>query len=83
VHVRRRRVAGYDGAANGWAARRGRAARADWASRAVAWRFLERRMDRRALACLGVRTQGEDRGGRAGVWRPVPESAMLQQNNSK
>jgi hypothetical protein len=38
-------------------------------------------MDRRALACLGVRAQGETavdaRVMRAGVRRPVPESATL------
>jgi hypothetical protein len=40
-----------------------------------------RRMDRRALACLGVRAQGETaagaRGGRADVGRQVPESVVL------
>jgi hypothetical protein len=35
----------YGGAAVGWAVRRGRASCADWESRAVAWRFWERRMD--------------------------------------
>jgi hypothetical protein len=44
-------------------------------------------MDRRALACLGVRAQRKTatgaRGVRAGVRRPVPDSAMLQQNNSE
>jgi hypothetical protein len=37
----------YGCATTGWVAQRGRAARADWASRAVAWRFRERHMDRR------------------------------------
>jgi hypothetical protein len=36
----------YGGVVVAWAARRGRAARTDWESRAVAWRFRERRMDR-------------------------------------
>jgi hypothetical protein len=40
-------VGRYGGAATGRAARRGRAVHAYWASRAVAWRFPERRTDRR------------------------------------
>jgi hypothetical protein len=48
----------YGGAAVGWAAQRGRATRANWESKAVAWRFRERRMDRRTQPDLGVQPSG-------------------------